>query len=230
MKKTVKTLLSIFATLVFCSSFAFADSLLPTPLAIDPGDLIYGMTYGDWSAVWWQYIVSTPRTDNPLYGADCSSRQSGPVFFLVGSADGSTVTRSCTMPKGKILFAPIINAEISEGEIASGQPNDEYALRVAATAVADCFIPSSLKVTVDGIPLQNLRRLRVQSPAFTFNVVDSSILGIGYTGPKKSSVADGYWFALNPLPTGNHTIHFEGTYFDGTNKSTQNVTYHLTVK
>src|SRR5689334_15805444 len=45
----------------------------------------YGMTYGQWSARWWQWAFSLPIDRSPLFGtADCSAGQSGLVWFLPG--------------------------------------------------------------------------------------------------------------------------------------------------
>ncbi|MFO0794095.1 MAG: hypothetical protein U0586_08515 [Candidatus Brocadiaceae bacterium] len=42
--------------------------------AYSPSDSVYGMTYGDWSAAWWQYVLSIPTDTNPVLdttGANC---------------------------------------------------------------------------------------------------------------------------------------------------------------
>src|SRR5690242_6912625 len=52
----------------------------------------YGKTYGDWSTVWWQSILSIPIDKNPLKdntGKDCSQGQSGPIWFLAGTGGGA---------------------------------------------------------------------------------------------------------------------------------------------
>ena len=84
----------------------------------DNAQAVTGMTYGEWSAVWWQYVLSKPVSDpnNPLLdptGAGCKVDQpnSSPVFFLVGTAGTGAVTRDeCTVPARKVLFFPLANA------------------------------------------------------------------------------------------------------------------------
>jgi len=65
----------------------------------------YGNTYGEWSARWWQWLLSIPMDHNPNFdttGADCGQEQVGPVWFLASRFEGtSAVTRSCTVPAGK---------------------------------------------------------------------------------------------------------------------------------
>ncbi len=76
-----------------------------------------GMTYGEWSAVWWQYALSksTPDPNNPFLGPTaqgCAVDQprSSPVFFLVGIfGSGSVIRSGCTVPAGKALFIPLLN-------------------------------------------------------------------------------------------------------------------------
>ena len=73
----------------------------------------YGNTYGEWSAEWWQWVLSIPQANSPVAdttGADCAQQQSGPVFFLAGTGGGDPVTRNCTVPAGKALYFPILNS------------------------------------------------------------------------------------------------------------------------
>jgi len=91
---------------------AFAKN--PNPGVIPPQAKAHGMTYGEWSAKWWQWAVSLPLDHNPLADtADCSTGQLGSVWFLGGSFVSSTEERDCTVPPGKALFFPIINVECS---------------------------------------------------------------------------------------------------------------------
>jgi hypothetical protein len=65
----------------------------------------YGNTYGEWSAEWWQWALSIPAAHSPIAdtrGKDCTQKQSGPVFYLAGTAGGGAVKRSCTVPKGRL--------------------------------------------------------------------------------------------------------------------------------
>jgi hypothetical protein len=73
------------------------------------------MTYGDWSAKWWQWLYSIPLESNPQLSGippnpdvDCSQGQSGPVWFLAADF-GGTAVRSCTVPTGISLFFPVVN-------------------------------------------------------------------------------------------------------------------------
>jgi hypothetical protein len=104
-------------------------AIVPRPGALADGqqpevfpaqESVFGLTYGDWSAAWWQYVLSTPTGTNPVLdttGTNCAVGQSsGPVFFLAGAATTDPVTRTCTIPAGKALLVPMITAECSTVE------------------------------------------------------------------------------------------------------------------
>ena len=209
-------------------SVAFADG--GQKKAFSPSDSVYGMTYGDWSAAWWQYVLSIPTGTNPVLdttGANCGVGQSsGPVFFLVGAATTDPVTRTCTVPAGKALFFPIINAECSTVEPDPFHGDDGQELRTCAGGAMDGVDITTLKVTVDKKKLSGLKSFRVQSPLFDF-VMPSSDNFLGLDGVTAgSSVSDGYWIMLKPLSSGKHQIHFEAAI---PNVFSLNVTYNLTV-
>ena len=89
------------------------------PGVIPPNAKAYSMTYGEWSAKWWQWALSLPVGQNPFFdqGGDCShgaNGQVGPVWFLTGVINVSGMAeRDCTVPVGKALLFPLINTECS---------------------------------------------------------------------------------------------------------------------
>src|SRR5437899_1087429 len=53
------------------------------PGVFAPSSKPFGKTYGEWSAAWWQWVLSIPKRDNPLAdptGEKCAVGQSGPVW------------------------------------------------------------------------------------------------------------------------------------------------------
>src|SRR6266478_6251873 len=59
-----------------------------------PGSKPYGLSYGDWSARWWQWVLAIPPKSNPIldglqgkpsHGNHCGEGQSQPVWFLPGT-------------------------------------------------------------------------------------------------------------------------------------------------
>jgi hypothetical protein len=72
----------------------------------------------------------------------------------------------------------------------------------------------------------NVSAFRVQSPVFDFNAPEDNILGVP-GGGSGQAVSDGIYLMLRPLPAGQHTVRFGGTFdaFD----FTLDITYHITV-
>lgn len=196
------------------------------PKILPPNSTPYGMTYGEWSAKWWQYVLALPQANNPLSdttGQYCSTGQLGPVFFLVGTTSTGAVTRSCTIPAGKALLIPIINS-------ACAKPDDgttDEAIAACSSGTINLVTTESLKVVVDGKELQGLDDYRFTSPIFSFTGNTPNIFSPLYEGYREYAFADGYWVMLAPLPAGNHTIHFEGEIPSWAFKV--DVTYNLTV-
>ena len=75
----------------------------------------YGFTYGEWSAKWWQWLLSIPRPANPAFdstGANANVGQRDPdVYFLCQTIEGvkGVHSRICSIQPGKAIFMPIIN-------------------------------------------------------------------------------------------------------------------------
>jgi len=223
------------------STMVFADNINPGVLAIN--GQVGGLTYGQWSARWWQWAFLQTTFDN------CPN-ESGQVWFLV-----APTTSNCTIPSGKNIMFPVFNAEWSVAEAAAqekktgtscplpdinGNPikgMNYTALSACATAFAQHGTDSDATLTaqVDGVQLQSLTNYRALSPAppFLFTEVAGNPFGLCPTihpCPLTSqSVADGFWIILDPpLSAGKHTIDFAATIpFFG---FTTGATYDLTVQ
>jgi hypothetical protein len=210
----------------------------PNPRVLPIHSSPFGSTYGEWSARWWQWVFSMPAVGHPLVdetGERCGQGQTGKVWFLAGTvaAPGNpvTVTRDCTVPQGKALFIPILNATFGAAVFdceptVPGIPCDVTALRAAAAASMD---QATLEVDIDGVQLQNLSEYRVQSPVFSVTAPADSLLPIP-SGTYAPMVSDGYWLMLTPLSRGAHTIHITGAVTGGVFAGTAfELTYHLMV-
>jgi hypothetical protein len=201
----------------------------------------YGNSYGEWSARWWQWALAIPAATNPVEdttGAHCAEGQSGPVWFLASSFLGGTFERACTVPAGKALFFPIVQAAFGAGvgdcePTVPGVPCNLATLRMAAAASMDAV---TLTASLDGGRLRDLHNHRVQSPVFTLTYpadnVAEKLLGVRVpAGTYAPQVADGYWLMLAPLRKGAHTLHFKAEITDGVFAGiVTEVTYHLTVR
>jgi hypothetical protein len=78
----------------------------------------FGLTYGDWTVEWWQWILSMPENINPLFdmtGERSNINQTKQVWFLAGTYQGEA-QRTCTIPAGRAILFPVINIECSYTE------------------------------------------------------------------------------------------------------------------
>jgi hypothetical protein len=199
----------------------------------------YGLTYGQWSAKWWQFVFSIPAANNPLFYDDkCDVGQSGPVWFLTGKfcvnascATFLSVTRDCTAPAGKALFFPIANSEFDNLGIDPPWTTDQ--LRQAAQAAQDTC--TNMTCEIDGVAINGLSPAstspyRVTSPVFDYTIPDNNLFQfLGYNFGAQTvqgAVADGIFLMLPPLPVGHHVIHFTAAFNYG---FAFDITYNLTV-
>jgi hypothetical protein len=178
------------------------------PIAVFPANSKpYGLTYGDWTAKWWQWGYSIPKNINPAYddtGKNCAQKQNGPVWFLAGTY-GHPVNRKCDIPAGKAILFPILNSECSFAEFPKLKTLSE--LRVCARTIQDQV--TTLNATVDGVPISDLQKYRIQSPPFNFTLPQNNILGLS-ANITTQAIADGNWVFLKPVSPGSHKITFRG--------------------
>ena len=208
------------------------------PKVIDRDSVAYGRTYGEWSAAFWQWALSIPASEHPLFDtADCSVGQSGPVWFLGGkfcalndpNCGTSNVVRSCSVPAGKALYIPILNAEDSVIETNDPKTQIDDLRSICAQAMNG----TTNELDIDGRQIRNLMRdFRVQSTAFGYTMPDDNVwtkIGEGnYPGGTYfPGVDDGVYVMFPPLHAGPHKIHFHG--FMPAFNFTLDITYNLTV-
>lgn len=229
-------LVSIFVLLVLIP-------VLTAPMIISPGKAasnpplipasskVYGLTYADWTTMWWQWLLSKPLNTNPAgdtTGVRCSLGQSGPVWFLAGTLGGAA-ERSCTIPAGKAILFPILNAECSYTEYPNLRTQSDLAS--CAKSIADTITNQHLRI--DGVDVQGLQNYRVKSPLFTINFPEGNIYGVK-AGPTQG-YGDGYYVFLPPLTPGKHDIEFTGAIVGFSTTEIPTFTfsldtiYHLTV-
>lgn len=181
----------------------------------------YGKTYGEWAAAFWQWSLALPVEGHPFLPSpqdpyfDWSANQSGKVWFW-SSPDGP-LTRIVTIPEDKALFLTIRDVETSSLEtVNSGFHGATEAEQRANTHwFADHIV--DVFCVIDGTPVKDLQKFRFQTPQFEFTAPTPWIFGgpeptdpnVGGTG---TSVGEGYFLMLAPLPKGTHTIHYGGTF------------------
>lgn len=223
----VMTIAIILGLMVLAPMVAHADEN-PNPSVLPPDSKPYGLTYGEWSAKWWQWAYSIPLSENPLVdetGANAANGQSGPVWFLAGkfcitpcgSPEVATANRVVNVPAGKALFFPILNTEWDN--LGVEPPLSEKELRDIIEAQMDSG--ENMVAEVDGVPIKDLESAlttpyRVISPVFTYRIPSDNIYKLfGINLPAQDvpgAVGDGVYLMLAPLPVGQHKIHFKGDF------------------
>jgi hypothetical protein len=120
--------------------------------------------FANLTAEWWQWALSIPSSVNPQTdptGDNAVVGQRGPIWFLAGvfGSVSGTASRSCSVPQGTALFFPVINAISFNSPGVCGLPTQGVSeLRAISRAFIDKA--TNLSVTVDRIPIKNLRRVK----------------------------------------------------------------------
>lgn len=180
---------------------------------IPPQAIVQGNTYGEWSAAFWQWLFSIPVDQNPAFdvtGVNALVGQAGTVWFLPGVFNVSgSAAREITIPAGISLFVTIINLECSTVEA----PPFFGATDAELTACATGFSITDMAAELDGRSIDfTSANYQATSPPFDFELPENNILGVSADFGR--AVSNGYYLMLAPLPVGDHTLHFTGTYPD----------------
>ncbi len=223
---SVRSLVVVAAALMASPAIAQTGNNLVVPPAADP--------YSDLSAFWWEWVLSipanfdkrhsspavNPEDFNPLFAPDdphgkttgnCELGQHGDVWFLAASNNPPTGgTRSCTLPAGREIFFPVVNAECSTAE-----KNGTTFAKLSTCAKGLMDAVTVLEATIDRMPITNLPTFRFQSPLFMFVAPTDNPLNAldGFPQPPipsgpSLSVSDGFWLLFKPLAVGHHVITY----------------------
>jgi len=170
---------------------------------VPPDEPVAGLSQEGWSRVWWQWAATFERYESPIADATgelCTNNQSGDVWFLAGTYGSARTIRTCTVPRGKHLFFPIINYVV--------MPRGTRSLSCAAaigTAARVTDDLSRILLEVDGEPYEGLVAHR-QATRECFDLGALSVPPI-HLYP---AAANGYYVMVRPLPPGEHVINFGG--------------------
>jgi hypothetical protein len=200
------------------------------PGVVPPDGTVDGMTYEQWTAAWWQWVLSIPAAENPLNqqgNVDCRAGQHGSVLFLGGTTEGEA-ERTCEVDAGSYLLFPLMN-------LVAWSPGD-FETEEEGREILDYYMAyaTGLHAEVNAVTIDNIEAYRSGSPLFQFTTPDAEpLFYYGGQGLQPNStydgLSDGYWVMLEPLPAGEYTLHFRGgmNYPDWTWET--HVTYHITV-
>lgn len=214
----------------FSGSQVIASSVGTEQITYEEGSRPFGISYEDWTAKWWQWLLSIPTPDNPAFdttGEHCGVGQNGSVWFLAGTTGGKN-ERTCTIPSGVAILIPPLNSECSTAEFP--ELTTEQELRECSKNFQDQT--QQLEFTLDGTRFEENEIPRVVSSLFNVSFPEDNAFGApaGMT----NAVSDGNWVFLKPLPEGEHEILSKGISLDvtttATNTFVSDVTYDLRVQ
>jgi hypothetical protein len=210
---------------------------------VEPNSGLVRAIYQHESKRWIRWALGLPWSTGPVTdetGASCTQGQVGPVWFLAGTGGGS-VTRSCTIPKNKVLFFPLHNRWANPRAEFVDEPAElaEYQLFLDEYFPALRTSTCQLKLLLDGVPL--LPTLEALDGLWTenrhpFSVTlqdDNYAADFGFTaGVYPAATQAGHYALLLPLSPGAHTLEFGGAtcFEDGTIEFEVSATYNLTVR
>jgi len=188
------------------------------------------------TAQWWQWALSIPTSVNPLEdfnGAACMVGQRGPVWFLAGVFNGSSATRSCSVPEGATLFFPVINSINFNTPNVCGQGSAAISVKdLRSLSAAFIAGASQLSVSVDGQPVTALEP--VKSIVFDVALPGDNVFNAPCGGPGtvpaniySPAVDDGIYVLLKPLEGGQHRLRIHAE--NPSQGFVEDITYLLTV-
>jgi hypothetical protein len=174
-----------------------------------------------------------PAIVNPVLdttGAHCTEGQTGHVWFLASAFFGScSVEQSCTVPTGTALFFPLINAFYEAFLNDPPETRTEAFLR-AQVACNDVVIVAE----INGIEVHNPLQYVEESPLFEVQLPEDNVVSLGEDVIPElllsPSVDAGYYLFVQPLPPGEHTLHWEASQSCPSGGFAQDVTYHIMVQ
>jgi hypothetical protein len=228
MKRVVLMALGVVLALALASPMAFAQVEQRAQASGASGEL---------AAAWWQWALSKPAADNPLFEGDpnysdaqCNGEPvtatPDETWFLAGLAGTAAVERTCTMPAGSQLFFPVVTQVFVFTD--PNKDTDAQARESASGFINNLLADPDFEmtVTVDGKEINNNRIVRAETPFFQVQLPKKNVFGV--PAREYRAFADGLWVTLRPLPPGEHTIQWE---MSAPNAGfSQDVTYHLTVE
>lgn len=188
----------------------------------------YGRSFGYWTQEWWKWVVSAPRSINPVLddtGANWHINQpDSDVFFLAGTfgdLQEHYAQRTVIMPEGRSILFPVLNCEANSLEYPELLTGSDLLAHVEkdidSIVKKDCFL-NNVRLEAERVA-SDPRIFRLEIPID--NVLD--VKG----GTVVEATADGYWIFMKPLPTGSYKLKFEGSCEFG--RLSAGATYQITI-
>jgi hypothetical protein len=195
-----------------------ADEIRPLP----PDEKAFGLTLAEWATAWFQWDNSLPMSGHPYTdtrGVSAGLGQRMPVWFLPGWPMGTSLNRTIFIPAGYGILLPGAGLFLAD---LPGHATDEKLLTETRSVFqkwADTI--QVLEVSVDGVPIADVQRYRVQTPVFTVVLPPGNWHGVPIVAGRDQRLAaagDGFFLLLPSLPVGKHVIQVRVEASDQSNK------------
>lgn len=173
-----------------------------------PDSRPYGLTYGQWTVKWWQWLASIPADKSPAAdetGEYATVNQTDPsVWFLAGTFGGNSVNRKCIIPSNMSILFPVINYEMNPIERPDLRSDPDLIRHV--TQDEDDVLALSCTVDSRLVPV-----FRVKSDPVMFTISIHEHNAFDTPGGITRATSDGYWVFLKYLGPGEHDLYFSGS-------------------
>jgi hypothetical protein len=176
-------------------------------LIVPPKETYNGLPYGDWAAIWCNWLFS-------------NQEQVGSIYFLRGNVHGEpdvvmTGKNGLTIYSDLAIFFPVI-CTFSSKLIT---PNAMSKMQRRKDSTEPERDPILMKLKINDTEIPNLKDYYAESHEFILEINRISPLLPYFTPPVKigrsEAVTAGYWMLLKQLPVGKYRIKFEGRHRDG---------------
>ena len=185
--------------LVLCASARAAG-----PTVVPPDQKAYGMTYGEWHAAGWKAYLEIPVSEHPALGNGslCGFHDGVLHPYIHGSGE---VT--CTIGPNTPILKPVA-VNVCLNATPSIYPPVE--LRPCAVGIFEQpYRPDEISLSIDGVPVADLRSFGAVSPPFHLDLPEDNILTSwgDRAGPREAeAVAAGWLVIIRPLSIGRHVL------------------------
>jgi hypothetical protein len=175
----------------------------------------FGLSFGEWSARWWQWLLAIPKSNNPAmdYSGDNASvgQSNSKVFFLCQTVENVTYqpVRKISIQSGMSVFLPIINW------ISNFYEHGKTERELIEIAAERMDVIGNLEFKCNGSSIQELDKYRFKSKFFTVELPRDNILDL--PAGKARLVSDGYWVFTKPIVSDTRLSTF-GTCSSGVTK------------
>jgi hypothetical protein len=228
-KQSAIVVVLIISLILMNSGIGYVGADGVNPSVYSTKDKPYGLTYGEWTANFWKWVIAIPQNVNPnndATGKNCAINQKDTNLWYLAPTFGGAAERTCTIPKERSILFPLLAAECNYLE--NKELKTESQLRTCAKQSNDAG-SRSMDVTIDGVKLKNLENYRAQS-VFDITFPPNNIFSVKSAINTKVA-SDGFWVFLKPLSSGKHELEFSASQINPSEVSNYNthVKYHLIV-